>query len=189
MKSLLMIVTCLISTASMAVGIGNDNPPSEGGSQTQQQQQGQLQGQAQLRINENNNRITSDTRSAATAFAGSASGSSSTSSVTSGGNQQNITVTDSGRVRYSGELRNVPNVQVSNVYPTAPCMGGTSVGGSGVGFGVSFGTSWTDGECTKRETARSFAGLGLVEDAVAILCSSEAAAVAPSCKAKAVATE
>lgn len=48
MKTLLTIFFCLFSIHVGAVGIGNDNPPSDGGSttntNTNQQQQGQLQG-------------------------------------------------------------------------------------------------------------------------------------------------
>lgn len=80
-------------------------------------------------------------------------------------------------------IKNTPEVTLSNIAPTSPCMGGTSVGGSGPGFSIGIGTTWKDGDCSLRETARSFAGLGLTDDAIAILCSSEYAAAAPSCKA------
>jgi hypothetical protein len=81
-------------------------------------------------------------------------------------------------------VKNVPNVLTGSVYPTAPCMGSSQAGAAGVGFGVSFGSSWTDDECGIRETARSFAGMDLKQDALAILCTSKYAAAAPSCKAK-----
>jgi len=134
------------------------------------------------------NRITNDVRNSATSFANSASlsgaNSQATSNSASGGNIQNTVVTDSGQMNYSGsyEVRNVPAVVSGNVYPTSPCMGGTSIGGSGVGFGFSVGSSWTDDECGIRETARSFSGMGMKDDALAILCSSKYAVTAPSCK-------
>ena len=81
-------------------------------------------------------------------------------------------------------IRTVPDASAPNVYPTSPCMGSSSVGGSGMAFGFSVGTSWTDDECGIRETARSFAGMGLNNDAVKVLCSSKYAAVAPACMAK-----
>ena len=111
-------------------------------------------------------------------------GGSAQSFSNSGGNTQSVVVTDSGRMHYSGSytVKNAPNVVSGNVYPTSPCMGGTSVGGSGVGFGFSVGSSWTDDECGIRETARSFAGMGMHDDAIAILCSSKYAAIAPACK-------
>lgn len=79
------------------------------------------------------------------------------------------------------EQKQAPAVFAPNIAPTAPCMGGTSAGGSGTGFGLSFGTSWTDDECNTRETARLFHSLGMVSDALAVLCSSAYAAAAPSC--------
>lgn len=110
--------------------------------------------------------------------------SGSVSGAYSGGNSQNVTVTDSGQLHYSGsyEVKNVPTAIAPTVYPTSPCMGSSSVGASGVGFGVSFGSSWTDDECGIRETARSFHGMGMKDDALAVICSSKYAAVAPACK-------
>ena len=78
-------------------------------------------------------------------------------------------------------IKNVPSIALGNVYPTSPCMGSSQVGGSGVGFSIGVGTSWTDDECGIRETNRSFNGLGLKDDALAILCTSKYAAAAPSC--------
>jgi len=78
-------------------------------------------------------------------------------------------------------IRNTPDLSLSNIAPTAPCMGGTSVGGTGAGFSIGIGTTWKDGDCSLRETARSFSGLGLAQDAIAILCASEYASAAPSC--------
>lgn len=63
-----------------------------------------------------------------------------------------------------------------------PCI--YKVGGAGVGFGFSVGTSWKDDECGIRETSRSFSGLGLKEDALAVLCTSEYAKAAPACVAR-----
>ena len=110
----------------------------------------------------------------------------SQSTAISGGNTQSVSVTDSGKLHYSGgyELENVPDVMAPNVYPTSPCMGSSSIGGAGVGFGISFGTSWESEECQLRETSRSFANMGMKEDAIAILCTSEYAKNAPSCKGK-----
>jgi len=81
-------------------------------------------------------------------------------------------------------VRTVPTVITGNVYPTAPCMGSSTVGAAALGWGASVGTSWSDHECGKRETARSFQNLGMTADAVAVLCSSEYAAVAPVCMKK-----
>ena len=81
-------------------------------------------------------------------------------------------------------IRSVPDAFAPNVYPTSPCMGSSSIGGSGMAFGFSVGTSWTDDECGIRETARSFVGMDMKADALAVLCSSKYAAVAPACKPK-----
>lgn len=111
---------------------------------------------------------------------------SHTDSQATASSNQSVIVTDSGNTHYSGsyKLENVPDVMAPNVYPTSPCMGSSSIGGAGVGFGISFGTSWESEECQLRETSRSFANMGMKEDAIAILCTSEYAKNAPSCKGK-----
>ena len=111
---------------------------------------------------------------------------SHTDSQATASSNQSVSVTDSGKMHYSGgyELENVPDVMAPNVYPTSPCMGSSSIGSAGVGFGISFGTSWESTECQLRETSRSFASMGMKEDAIAILCTSEYAKNAPSCKGK-----
>lgn len=198
MKKFITIIIATIMAAfavspAFALGLGNDNPggtataiQNQGQNQQQGQAQGQLQGQAQFTNVDVSNRISNDVRANATAFAGAASQSGAKSSANSGGNVQNVTVTDSGQMQYSGkyEVKNVPSVFSGNVYPTSPCMGSSTVGGAGVGFGFSVGTSWKDDECGIRETARSFRGMGLDADALAVLCTSEYAKAAPSCKPK-----
>jgi len=82
------------------------------------------------------------------------------------------------------EQKQAPAVFAPSIAPTAPCMGGTSAGGSGTGFGLSFGTSWTDDECNTRETSRLFHSMGMTADALAVLCSSAYASAAPSCAGK-----
>ena len=82
------------------------------------------------------------------------------------------------------EQKQAPAVFAPNIAPTAPCMGGTSASGSGTGFGLSFGTSWTDDECNTRETSRMFHSMGMTVDALAVLCSSAYASAAPSCAGK-----
>lgn len=166
-----------------------------GDNQTQGQAQGQLQGQGQ--VQGINSHIDNDVRTNASAFAASASNSSSKAASNSGGNvsTQGVTVTDSGKVDYSGEytLNNVPNVYSPNVYPTAPCTGSTSAGVAGAGFGISFGSSWESEECMIGETARGFEQSGRPEgkdDGLAVRCTSKYAAVAPSCiKLKAQASQ
>lgn len=88
-----------------------------------------------------------------------------------------------GNTSYQDQ-KQAPSVFAPSIAPTAPCMGGTSAGGSGTGFGLNFGTSWTDDECNTRETARIFHSMGLMSDALAVICSSAYAASAPSCAGK-----
>lgn len=179
MKKLLLVVLAVFSASAFATGLVG-----------QEQSQGQAQS---LNVS---NRISNDVRANANAFAAAQANAKS--------NAQNLTTTDvrnntggnsltvneapipavtSNTTTYGGEytVKNVPAVVTGNVYPTAPCMGSSAVGGSGVGFGFSIGSSWKDDECGIRETARSFNGMGLKEDALKVLCTSAYAAAAPSC--------
>lgn len=212
MKRILLFALAICATSAFAVGIGNDNPPggnaaqaqSQGQAQGQAQLQGQAQGQAQFTNVDVSNRISNDVRNNAAAFAGggdaksssyssggSAKSSSGGNTLSNGGNTLTVNAAPiptqtTTRIEQSDyTVKNVPSVFSGNVYPTAPCMGSSTVGGAGVGFGFSVGTSWKDDECGIRETARSFQGMGMKEDALAVLCSSSYAAIAPACKAMA----
>ncbi len=79
-------------------------------------------------------------------------------------------------------IKNTPDVILSNIAPSADCMGVTTLGGSLAGVSAAGGTSWESKPCQLRETARIFHALGKPDDAIAIMCSSEYAAAAPSCK-------
>lgn len=103
------------------------------------------------------------------------------STASSGSSSVTYSAAPASAQRSTVTIRNTPDLSLSNIAPTAPCMGGTSVGGTGAGFSIGIGTTWKDGDCSLRETARSFAGLGLTQDAIAILCASEYASAAPSC--------
>ena len=185
MKRILLVVAALFATSAFAVL--DDNSTN----------QNQLQGQAQFTAVgvEVSNRISNDVRANAAAFAaggsaksGSVSGSNSGgNTLSNGGNSLTVnaapipTQTTTRIEQNDYTVRNVPSVFSGNVYPTAPCMGSSTVGGAGVGFGFSVGTSWTDDECGIRETSRSFSGLGKADDALKVLCTSKYAAAAPSC--------
>lgn len=199
MKNFKQVALTIVTILSMNLAMATNDKPTSYQGQDQTQAQGQLQSQTTNIGIDVNNKITNDVRASAAAFSASSANAKSeaaavnltdvnnggnTLTSSNGGNTQSTIVTDSGKMQYSGsyEVKNVPAVVSGNVYPTSPCMGGTSVGASGVGFGFSVGSSWTDDECGIRETARSFAGLGLQGDALALLCSSKYAAAAPSCK-------
>jgi hypothetical protein len=176
--------------SSFAIGLGNDNPGTLGGSatavqgQTQGQAQGQLQGQGQAQglINLNStdvsNRISNDVRNTALNYANAGAG--SVAGASSGGSTSNVDFNITSP-------KNTPAVFSGNVYPTTNCAHSATVGGAGVGFGFSIGGSYLDDECSLRETARSFQLLNMVSDAVAVLCASKYAAAAPACKSIAAA--
>jgi hypothetical protein len=165
MKALLVILA-LFSTSAFAIGWGNDNPASN-------------QTNIQATSVDVSNRISQDVRNNALSFAGGGSAKSFNSLTV---NEAPIPANTTQSIHQdSYTVKGVPNVFSGNVYPTAPCMGSSTVGGAGVGFGFSVGSSWTDDECGIRETARSFAGMGMKEDSLAILCTSKYAAAAPSC--------
>ena len=86
-------------------------------------------------------------------------------------------------LNYDGDytIRNVPNVIVPNVYPTAPCMGSSALGGSVAGFGIGGGTSWVYENCEHRENARLLHGMGDVTNAKIALCMQTTMAAHPMC--------
>lgn len=172
MKRLFLVVLTLFATSAFAIGLGNDN---RGGEATATAIAG-----ASV-----SSRIDNDVRANAAAFQAQGQKQSAVA-----GNSLQINVpqelankTITNRVETNDyKIATVPNVFGGNVYPTAPCMGSSQIGGAGIGFGFSIGSSWTDDECGIRETARSFNSFGMKEDAVKVLCSSKYAAVAPACK-------
>ena len=107
----------------------------------------------------------SKTKSEATGGAG---GSAMTGAA-SAANSQNLTVNNQA----TDKLMTVPQVYAPALTTTLTetCMGSSSGGASGMGWGVSLGTSWRDGECVRRLDAREVEQLlGDREAARAILC-------------------
>lgn len=187
MKNLLIVVLAFFSLSAAAAVIGPDQAQAQqqGQGQAQGQIQGQAQGQGQAQFSN------ADSRSRAQAYAAALTRSEANNSQSLNVTPAPVTLTvneakipENTRNEQVGtvNVRSVPNVFGGNVYPTAPCMGSSTVGAAALGWGASVGTSWSDHECGKRETARSFQNLGLTADAVAVLCSSEYAAVAPACQ-------
>ncbi len=128
--------------------------------------------------NTGNSTIGNTTTGASTATTGASSSTIGDTTATSGSNTSgNNSVT----TNYAAPRIPVsPAIAPANL-PTAPCMGSSSVGISGVLFGISSGSSWMSKECMTLEMARSFEQAGHAEDAQAVRCSSEYAASAPSC--------
>jgi len=200
MKTLITLLSLLISLNAFAIGLGNDNPASGGittntntninqpyQQQGQGQAQGQLQGQGQAQFTNVQVKpvIDANARSRAESYSNSNSVSSNqssndnSSSASVGASSVSLNTSVLSEARTG---RNTPAFGLGNVYPTAPCMGSSQVGGSGVGFSIGVGTSWTDDECGKRELARSFQNLQDTFSAKEILCSSKYADVVSACK-------
>lgn len=70
------------------------------------------------------------------------------------------TTAQSTSVNVGGDVYQAPRIPVStayapNIMPTAVCMGSSSMGGQGMSFGFSLGTSWTDSNCMLLEQVRT----------------------------------
>jgi hypothetical protein len=104
--------------------------------------------------------------SSATSSSSAESGAEASSS--SGGNVQNVTVTEQNPDDVT--IRNVSSPDTPNVYPSAPCRIAVSAGLSLAGGTLSGGGSYEDPECTLRETARVFQFLGVPEMGLLLLC-------------------
>lgn len=133
------------------------------------------------------------TDSAANAKANSSSHSSSRSSASSysgagaaaisGGNKQVLNL-NAPQPLQKIKLQTTGFAIAPDIMPTAPCMGSTSAGVGFVGGAISGGTTWIDDDCSYRETARLFHGMGLIEDAIHVICASKFARSAPACSGK-----
>lgn len=196
-------VQAQVAAAGAISGSSSDSSSAAISAASSNQHQGQMQGQGQGQGQQQGLVSTNSSYSAgglggaggdATALGGNSTALGGTSKATGGtsgavsgaanaGNSQSINISSPGAVEYKGSytVKSAPGVVTPQVYPTAPCMGSSAVGGSGIGFGFSVGTSWKDDECGIRETARSFVSLGLPVDAIKVLCTSAYAAAAPSC--------
>lgn len=109
---------------------------------------------------------------------GSESNSTSNSAATNAGNTQNYsTVTTNNTILPAAQsIKTVPAVVAPQMTTTLTetCMGSTSAGGAGLGFGFSIGSTWRDGECVRRLNARELAAtLGDREAAREVLCANE----------------
>ena len=116
------------------------------------------------------------------------SSSTAASSATQGQGQlqgQSTTVAGSGNSRTANANNSAQSVNISTPAPYIPvntayaapltageqtCMGSSSGGVQGPGFGLSVGSTWTDGNCVAlRDSARAQT-LGMKDVAVAIMC-------------------
>ena len=190
MKHLMAVIAGLVlSTSALAFGngIGNTDVDQNQGQaqgqlqgQAQKQAQGQAQGQAQrsTNINANKNLAVSGSRSSSGSSSRSTSGAiaaggKSIAGAVSGGNTQNVNYSE---VR---QYKNTPAVMAPDLV-TGICMGSVSAGGSGAGFGLSFGSTVNDEECQIRRNAIALKQLGHDAAAVTILCQIPSIALAYS---------
>jgi len=150
MRKIILAVALMSATGiAFASGSHKSHKPTQGQgqgqgqTQGQGQDQGQSQGQGQSQVAKGgsvNNSGNSQSTSQSSSQAGfSNSGNSSTS--------VNVTST---------EARQPVNSAYAAPLTTSndTCMGSTSVGGQGITFGISFGTTWTDKDCVRRKDAR-----------------------------------
>jgi len=112
---------------------------------------------------------------------GSATGGTSSSAAT-GGTATSTSSATGGAASGVGSVE--ANYSNSNTYSEATstayapaltsgsdtCMGSSSVGGQGVGFGFSFGSTWTDKNCIMLKNARLLYGMGQDKVAYALMC-------------------
>lgn len=72
-------------------------------------------------------------------------------------------------------IRNVPGVVAPSLTTTLTetCMGSTSIGGAGAGFGFSAGTTWKDSDCVNRLNSRELKSLGFGEAAREVMCEND----------------
>jgi hypothetical protein len=84
---------------------------------------------------------------------------------------QNVVISGSTSQRLDQTVRNVPNVNVSELTTSNDtCMGSIVAGGSAVGFGVSFGTTHVDQNCVMLKNAQMLWNMGMRAAALARLC-------------------
>jgi hypothetical protein len=107
---------------------------------------------------------------------GGSSNAAANNAASNAGNQQNINFNTVQPAHVTETVRSVPQVFAPALTTTLTetCMGSTSAGGSGVGFGFSVGSTWRDAECVRRLNARELAQtIGDPEAARAVLCGSK----------------
>ena len=132
------------------------------------------------------NPVASPAESRSTAMMESRSTSTSDQNITTNGTTtQNLNSTVSGTskniVEYSGTytLKNVPSVGGPNLTTSNDtCMGSSSGSANGPGFGVSFGTTWTDEHCKRLKMSRELWNKGMKAASLAMDCMDPAARVA-----------
>jgi hypothetical protein len=90
------------------------------------------------------------------------------------GQEQEVSDSGNSSVNINNER---PPVSTAYAAPLAAgedtCMGSSSIGGQGVGFGLSIGTTWTDDNCRHLKNSRQLVALGFHRAATALMCVDE----------------
>ena len=114
---------------------------------------------------------------AATGGTGGLGGAATGGNITSsGGTNTNAGVNGSSTVTVNTTNEAQRRAPVTTAYATQltatedTCMGSTSAGAQGVGFGLSVGSTWTDKECIRRKNAREMHNMGYNLAGVALMC-------------------
>jgi len=107
--------------------------------------------------NKNTNKNTNDNRSKATSIQG---------------QQQGQLQGQSTDVSINNE-RAASSAIASPLVAGSDCMGSTSIGGSGLDFGLVFGTTWEDDTCQRLKLANAALALGQALTAFEIMCDDE----------------
>lgn len=93
--------------------------------------------------------------------------STSNATASNAGNNQNVTFTSPADTT----VRAAPSMATPALTSTGDtCMGSTSGGVSGLGFGISLGSTWTDSNCKLLKNAREMWNMGLHKAAFAMMC-------------------
>lgn len=100
------------------------------------------------------------------------------SSASNEGNNSSQTVNVGGDTYEATKIPVATAFAPSLIAGTNTCMGSSSVGGQGITFGFSVGTTWEDKGCTRRSNAQTLNSLGLAKAAVALMCQDSDVALA-----------
>lgn len=109
----------------------------------------------------------------ATAFADvTTANSGAVAGATNAGNAQSISQTyEASVIPDNVKIRNVPDaVGPALASSNDTCMGSTSGGIAAAGFGISLGSTWTDGNCKMLKNSRELWNMGMKAAAMARMC-------------------
>lgn len=167
MKNLLTVLAILLSTPALAQ-INTSTSAS-----------------AATATNVNTINLTAGTGGSTSATGGSVTGSGNShatgGSVSHSGNSnasQSQSIKESGNssntyTQNAQERAPVSTAFAAPLAATAECMGSTSAGGQGVGFGLSLGITWHDADCERRNDAAMLYNMNLHKAAVSLMCQNE----------------